>query len=304
MIVSRSYSGGEYLDQGHRAIPGSVLDGTDPIFLAASRSNTTLYSPELVLVPDEISDAAGRFASFCLDGYPVWGYRAVEESRVADMGVGAGNFVVSLLDGLKQPSDKTIDIDAIDLSVEALATARINIENSVKNLPRPSEVTYKLGDYAQAVTGVYDVIYFNPPYLEKDHNITHTEASLAPHLALYSDSSTDEYERVVPHIRDSLTAKGIALVRLPKEDTKVDEWLKELLQDDKNANEVAVIAKKSGRIGRLLLISGAEFPDALGEYDYFMNYLGGKERREKANNQRVPIYHDLDCEIDLIREGG
>ncbi len=301
MVSPRIYEGGEYLDKGQRVIPGSILDGTLPITLHANRGNTTLYDPELVLVPDEITDAAGRFAAFCIDGFPVWGYRPVDEIRIADLGVGSGNFLVSLIDGLKQPSDQPLHIQAIDKNANALEIAQRNIGKSLSSLPRPHTVAYENSDYANSLAGYYGVIYFNPPFLERGHEITHSEAALAPSTALYSDSSTNEYERVLPTIRQHVGEKGIAIIRLPREDQKIDVWIADFMNGDPNSNLLTVVSAKSKRVGRFLLMSGQAFPPALSEYDYFMNYLGGKDRRERAKSGQIPIYHDDDCELVLLR---
>lgn len=301
MTISRTYRGGEYLDGGQRVAPGSVLDNTEPIALHATRDNTTLYDPQLVLTPDEITDSAGRFAAFCIEGLPVWGYIPVDKIKVADLGVGAGNFLVSLVDGLKQPSDQPIRIMAVDTDKAALEIARQNINNSLSNVPRPFAVTYANIDYATSLKGEYGVVYFNPPYLEKGHNITHNEASLAPSAALYSMSSTDEYERVVPTIKQHLGESGIAIIRLPRVDSKIDGWLSDYVQDETEANLLTVVITKSKRVGRFLLLSNGVLPRALSEYDYFMNYLGGKDRRERSKSNQAPIYHDGDCELVLTK---
>jgi len=296
----QQYEGGNYLDGIERRIPGSLSEGSQPIVLQKARDNVTSYDPEIVLAPDEITDACGRLAAFCLDGYPVWGYKPVEAVRVADLGTGSGNFLVSLIDGLQQPSDALVDIHAIDMDKDALITAQANISSKIASAPRPINITYDLNDYEQALEGLYDLIYFNPPYLEEGHDITHYEASLAPRTALYSNESTQEYKLIVPKLPEHLAEGGMAFIRLPRKDAKIDQWVYEQMFASMDIALLHVTTDQ-GREGRFLILRNGEYPLAIGEYDYFFNYLGGKEKHAQSLGDDVPFYHDDQSSFRLVR---
>ncbi len=294
------YQGGNYLNSGGWEIRGSILDGTPPLLLAPVRQNETIYDPEAVLAPDSISDAFGRFTAFCIDDYPVLSYHPPKEIRLADMGVGSGIFSVSVVDGLTIPTDKQIHLDAIDTDPKAIATTIANIDRCIQGAPRPVSANLLKGDYLANLDGCYDFIYFNPPYLEEGHNIMHELARLAPPSTKFVADSTQEYRRVVPELSGYLSEKGMALIRLPREDAKVDAWVAEFMETNDTAR-LLLVQDASGREGRALTICSTTYPDAIGSYDYWENYLGGTERRQRAKSDAMPIYHDNDCEIVFIR---
>ncbi|MFZ1301824.1 MAG: methyltransferase [Candidatus Microsaccharimonas sp.] len=298
-MTEKQYEGGNYLVQGGRGFGRHTIHDA-PLFLEPVRQNRTLYDPEKVLVPDSITDACGRLVTLCIDDYPVLGYREPKPVRVADMGVGSGVFLVAMLDGLKIPTTHPVIVDAIDADEGAIAVSELNVSASAAQVPRPVEVTYKNGDYLEGLSGQYDFIYFNPPYLERGHDITHAEARLAPDQALYVEESTQEYARVVPQLSSYLTETGMAIVRLPKEDSQLDQWLLEYLKQNDDSR-LLLVNDKQGREGRLLVLLSSIFPLALGSYDYWENYLGGKDRRARARSDYIPFYHDADCEVTLLR---
>ena len=300
-MAQRIYQGGDYLAEGGRVFGRHTVDDA-PLELAVTRANRTLYDPEHVLVPDSITDACGRFVAFCIDDYPILGYREPVPVRAVDMGTGSGVFAVSMLDGLKIPTVKPFEVDIIDASSTALVVAQVNIDKSIDYSPRPIEANYLNGDYLDTLSGLYDYIYFNPPYLEPGHVITHPEARLAPAEAIYVDESIQEYARIVPYLETFLTEKGIALIRLPREDAKIDQWVLEYMRQHVNARLI-LINDDNGRLGRILTIAKTRLPDAVGSYDYWENYLGGDERRARVKSAQIPIYHDNNCEIVLVRKG-
>lgn len=78
--------------------------------------------------------------------------------RVLDIGTGSGALAVALA-----VERKDIQVIATDLSGEALAVAKGNAErNGVQD-----RVQFLLGDLLEAVTGQYDVIVSNPPYISR-----------------------------------------------------------------------------------------------------------------------------------------
>lgn len=96
---------------------------------------------------------------------------------VADLGTGSGILVLALLAELPQVRGVGVDI-----SVGALGVAR---GNAVR-LGLGERVRFVLGDWGRALTGNFDVVLANPPYIESGA-ITGLQVEVAlhdPHIAL------------------------------------------------------------------------------------------------------------------------
>lgn len=83
-------------------------------------------------------------------------------ARVLDLGTGSGAIALALKENLPG-----LDVTAVDASAQALSVARINAERH--SLP----VHFILGNWFENVSGHFDLIASNPPYI----------ASADPHLA-------------------------------------------------------------------------------------------------------------------------
>lgn len=83
-------------------------------------------------------------------------------ATVLDLGTGSGAIALALMKNLPG-----LDVTAVDASAQALAVARINAER--QSLP----VHFILGNWFENVSGHFDLIASNPPYI----------ASADPHLA-------------------------------------------------------------------------------------------------------------------------
>lgn len=218
-MTTKKYQGGEYRGDGGGFVWGSGRDGKTPIPLAPSRANITHYDPEKVLVPDQISDACARLVSWCIfHKNPFNG----EEIRIGDLGSGSGIFATGVINGLTLPTEVPFGVHVIDDDIKAILNTAYNLEIAVNNAPRPIILEYSESDYLESLNGTYDFLFFNPPYLEEGDLITHKEAQLAPKHALYVVNSTQEYERVVPYLKNFLRESGMAIVRLPREDVDID----------------------------------------------------------------------------------
>ncbi|WP_106753825.1 peptide chain release factor N(5)-glutamine methyltransferase [Pannonibacter carbonis] len=135
--------------------------------------------------------------------------RSVDRAlRLADLGTGTGAILLALLAHLPQAQGL-----AVDLSMDALATAR---RNAVRH-GLSDRVLFLCGDYAAALAGGLDVIVSNPPY------ISHPElAVLAPEVALHDPvlaldggvDGLDAYRRIVPEAADLLVQGGLLALEI------------------------------------------------------------------------------------------
>ena len=94
---------------------------------------------------------------------------------IADLGTGCGAIALAL--ARERPACR---ITATDISNEALAVARINAAQHDVN-----QVTFTASDWFSALTGSFDLIVSNPPYIRtEDAQLLHADIRHEPRLAL------------------------------------------------------------------------------------------------------------------------
>jgi len=128
--------------------------------------------------------------------------------RVLDLGTGSGNLLLAVLAELPGAWGVGLDIDPA-----ALAVARGN----AAALALAGRASFAAGDWASALTGGWDVILCNPPYVRSGEI-----AGLAPEVAGFEplgalDGGPDglaAYRRVVPELPRLLAPEGLAAVEL------------------------------------------------------------------------------------------
>jgi release factor glutamine methyltransferase len=132
--------------------------------------------------------------------------RADRRLRIADLGTGSGAILLALLSELPEA-----DGSGTDISVAALRTAS---ENAAA-LGLADRATFIACDYAAALSGPFDLVVSNPPYIRssdidglavevRDHD---------PHLAL--DGGTDgldAYRALIPQAAQLLAPQGVLVV--------------------------------------------------------------------------------------------
>jgi len=116
-------------------------------------------------------------------------YFPSEEVQILDLGTGSGCIAISL--------KKVLDsqIDALDISEEALELAKENAKNNnvVINFVNEDMTTYK--------NKQYDVIISNPPYIAKDEKIMDIVKNNEPHIALYAkNNGLYFYQKIIDNI--------------------------------------------------------------------------------------------------------
>lgn len=103
-----------------------------------------------------------------------------------------------------------IRVSCSDISKDALALAKENMELN--------EVTVELieSDLFDAMTGKYDLIVSNPPYLTKDDmNALQKEVTFEPEIALYGGGDgLDLYRRIAREYREYLNPNGMLLLEI------------------------------------------------------------------------------------------
>lgn len=109
-------------------------------------------------------------------------YGEREDLRVLDIGTGSGCIAIALSRALKFAK-----VTAIDLSAEALKTARLNAEALKARIDFRGADLFTFKPSPES----YDIIVSNPPYIEPDEKETMEPNVLEhePHLALFVDEA-------------------------------------------------------------------------------------------------------------------
>ena len=165
------------------------------------------FVDERVIVPRSL--IAEPLADGTLDAW-----LSADTRRVLDLCTGNGSLAV--LAALAWPE---VHIDATDVSADALAVARRNVERHHLQ----DRIRLRLGDGLAAADGAYGLILCNPPYVNRDSmNELPPEYRAEPALALDGnvDGGSDGMDFVRKLIRDvprHLTAHGVLVLEIGHE---------------------------------------------------------------------------------------
>lgn len=128
--------------------------------------------------------------------------------RIADLGTGSGAILLALLTEL--PAATGV---GTDLSAAALDTARTNAQD----VGLATRAQFLVGDYGDSLSGPFDLIVSNPPYIRsadiatlapevRDHD---------PHLALDGGrDGLDAYRRIAPQALSLLADGGLLVLEI------------------------------------------------------------------------------------------
>ncbi len=129
-------------------------------------------------------------------------------ARLLDLGTGSGCILLSLL--AERPGASGL---GTDLSEPALAVARDN----AAQLDLTARASFATGDWWNAVSGRFDLIVSNPPYIAADEmaGLPPDVRNWEPHLALTpGGDGLDAYRRIAAGARAHLTPGGRLLVEI------------------------------------------------------------------------------------------
>lgn len=136
------------------------------------------------------------------------GGRKDEAWKILDLGTGSGCLLISLLTELPQARGTGIDCEE-----NALSMARTNAEfNKVSE-----RTTFQKGNWAENLTGPYDIIVSNPPYIPlKDKDSLDKEVlHFDPSQALFGgEDGLNAYQTLAPDIKRLISPEGIAVLEM------------------------------------------------------------------------------------------
>lgn len=125
-------------------------------------------------------------------------------ARILDLGTGPGTLLLAAL--AEWPSAQGLGVDA---SEQALDYAR-------RNAARLGlDAQFALGDWADGISGRFDLILANPPYIGTGEELPAEVRDHEPAAALFAGADgLDDYRRIVPDLPRLLAPGGIAVLEI------------------------------------------------------------------------------------------
>lgn len=134
-------------------------------------------------------------------------------ARVADLGTGSGCIAITL--AAQTPG---IDVLATDVSAAAIEVARANADRL------DAAVTFVECSWADALSGHFDLIVSNPPYVTTAEleSVDRDVRDFEPHTALLGgDLGLDAYRNLLASLREHVTASRVLLEVDPRRAAEV-----------------------------------------------------------------------------------
>ncbi|MDB5709844.1 MAG: protein-(glutamine-N5) methyltransferase, release factor-specific [Sphingomonas bacterium] len=133
-------------------------------------------------------------------------FRDRAPARILDLGTGPGTLLLAALD--QWPEASGLGVDASDI---ALALARDN----ATRLDMASRATFVAGDWAAGLTGRFDLILANPPYIGTEESLLDEVRAYEPAAALFAGpDGLDDYRIIAPQLPALLAPGGAAILEI------------------------------------------------------------------------------------------
>ncbi|HEX7875183.1 MAG TPA: peptide chain release factor N(5)-glutamine methyltransferase [Sphingobium sp.] len=132
-------------------------------------------------------------------------FRDAPPASILDLGTGSGALLLAALDQWRTASGVGVDI-----SPAALAVAQGNADR----LGLADRATFRLGDWGEGLSGPFDLILINPPYIARDVTLG-GDVLHEPEGALFAGpQGLDDYRRIAPMLPRLLEPGGMAAIEI------------------------------------------------------------------------------------------
>ncbi len=171
----RSHPVSEFLNKVEKGIPLEYINSYAYFYKSELK-----VSPNVLIPRSETEILVENACSFLAQNF------RGKTPRIIDIGVGSGAIILSIL------SEISFGVKAIatDISDEALSLARENFYSLKFNINPTSSLEFIKADRLDNVSGMFDLIVSNPPYIKRQNDIGtvhHQVLEHEPHLALFLD---------------------------------------------------------------------------------------------------------------------
>jgi len=134
--------------------------------------------------------------------------------NIVDLGTGSGCIAITL----KKEIDS--NVDAVDISPNALEIAKINAKNN------NADINFYLGNMLEPLNKKYDLIISNPPYISYDEKIMEVVKNNEPELALYAeDNGLYYYDLILKNCKQYLKDKFLIAFEIGQTQSKEIELI-------------------------------------------------------------------------------
>ena len=178
------------LERRQRGEPVDLIMGTRGFYLGEFKVTSDVLSPR----PDTECIVEGILR------------HAPKDAHILDLGTGSGCIIISLLMALKKSTGTGVDI-----SDKALSVAKYNSAHNKVD----SRSNFMQSNWFENVTGVYDVVVSNPPYIPSQDimNLQDEVKKHDPMLALDGGSTgLEPYYKIAKNAKLYLKENGIVAV--------------------------------------------------------------------------------------------
>jgi release factor glutamine methyltransferase len=177
--------------------------------VARITGNREFYGRDFIVGPDALDPRPDTetIIAAALDLVCAKGWQE-KPLKLLDLGTGTGCILVTLLAELPRARGLGADVSAAALTIAAANARRHRVSD---------RAVLVAGDWLNAVSGKFDLILSNPPYLttEEIAGLDKDVVNYDPHLALDGGGDgLEAYRRIAARVRDFLTADGTFLVEV------------------------------------------------------------------------------------------
>lgn len=204
-ILERELASIEFNEQVER----QLIEGRPLAYLTQEKFafQNTFYVDERVLIPRNETE-------ILIEESLSWLKQNKQALRVADVGVGSGVIILSILNEIQ---DRAIDAWAIDKSIEALEVFKINHERLKYARSSGHKIQILQNNLLENVSQSFDLILSNPPYIktkEDRETVHHQVLKYEPHQALFVEDLEYEtfFKTFFSQIEKCLAINGLALI--------------------------------------------------------------------------------------------
>lgn len=126
--------------------------------------------------------------------------------RILDLGTGSGALLLAALDHWQVAGGLGVDRSAAAIRIAALNARQSGVGG---------RASFIVGDWAQSISGSFDLIFCNPPYIEEGAELPRDVARYEPPSALFAgEDGLDDYRRLIPQLARVLAPDGVAFVEI------------------------------------------------------------------------------------------
>lgn len=131
--------------------------------------------------------------------------------NILDLGTGSGALLLAALSEFPQAQGTGIDASAAALAIAHNNADRLDLSGRARFLLQD----WNAADWTRFLSGPFDLVLANPPYVSTQAILSREVAEFEPHEALFAGpEGMDDYRIIIPALHDLLAQNGTALLEI------------------------------------------------------------------------------------------